>query len=46
MTCGGGTHERLRTCTNPTPAHGGAQCSGSNKETQECNNDACPGMYI
>ena|GEM_PF-3395446 len=36
--CGGGT--QTRTCTNPPPANGGAQCDGGN--TQSCNQTACP----
>ncbi|KAL9952094.1 hypothetical protein ACROYT_G039301 [Oculina patagonica] len=39
--CGPGQQERSRTCTNPPPSNGGAQCSGSNKETRECNNGPC-----
>ena len=31
---------QTRTCTNPTPAYGGAQCEGSS--TQTYTNDACP----
>jgi len=40
-TCGGGTQERTRTCTNPTPAYGGAACSGSTTESQACNTQSC-----
>ncbi|XP_031561318.1 hemicentin-1-like [Actinia tenebrosa] len=40
--CGGGTQERTRTCTNPPPAHGGKNCEGSSKETQQCESQACP----
>jgi len=36
-TCGGGT--RRRTCTNPSPANGGADCVGSSR--QECNTNDC-----
>merc|ERR1739848_610977 len=39
--CGGGTQTRTRTCTNPAPAHGGADCEGENEEIQECNTDHC-----
>ena len=41
--CGGGTQSRNRTCTNPAPANGGADCVGDNTETRECNNQECPG---
>ena len=41
--CGGGTQTRSRTCTNPAPAHGGADCVGDSSETRKCNTQACPG---
>ena len=34
--CGGGTQTRTRTCTNPAPARGGADCVGEGEETREC----------
>ena len=40
--CGGGNQTRTRTCTNPAPAHGGAQCEGNSSETQNCNSHTCP----
>jgi len=41
VTCGAGQQERVRTCTNPPPSNGGAQCSGSNKETRKCDKGPC-----
>ena len=42
--CGGGTQIRGRTCTNPTPQHGGFDCKhlGVEKEGQPCNRYPCP----
>ncbi|CAH3177156.1 unnamed protein product [Porites evermanni] len=52
-TCGGGTHQRSRTCTNPPPKNDGKPCSeqvnlGPPKETENCNTQDCPvpGGYI
>ncbi|XP_060579783.1 SCO-spondin-like, partial [Ruditapes philippinarum] len=42
VTCGGGTQTRSRTCTNPAPQNGGAQCSGSGSGIQQCNTQNCP----
>lgn len=41
VTCGAGQQERFRTCTNPPPSNGGAQCSGSDKETRPCDDGPC-----
>ena len=45
-TCGGGVKTRKRTCTNPPPASGGADCSalGPDTSTMECNIQGCPGI--
>ena len=45
VSCGGGTHDRSRSCTNPAPQHGGSQCSGSSSATQQCNTQACISKY-
>ncbi|XP_065934945.1 uncharacterized protein [Magallana gigas] len=41
VTCGGGTSMRRRTCTNPSPQHGGKQCEGEANVTVECNTNSC-----
>lgn len=45
VTCGGGTQERQRTCTNPVPQYGGANCPGSTVSSQACNTQNCPSEY-
>ncbi|XP_078693729.1 uncharacterized protein LOC144923237 [Branchiostoma floridae x Branchiostoma belcheri] len=43
VTCGVGTETRDRTCTNPAPANGGADCDGLDQETQDCGTGVlCP----
>ena len=44
--CEGGTQTRTRTCTNPAPAHGGADCVGESSETRNCNTHPCPSKII
>ena len=46
MTCGGGSQNRSRTCTNPVPQYGGADCVGAEGENQDCNTHNCPSMLI
>ncbi|KAI8485010.1 hypothetical protein Bbelb_372560 [Branchiostoma belcheri] len=44
VTCGVGTETRDRTCTNPAPENGGADCDGPAQETQTCDTGmSCPG---
>ena len=43
--CGGGTQTRARTCTNPAPVNGGADCLGKNTETHDCNIRSCPSKF-
>lgn len=42
--CGGGVHNRSRTCTNPPPKNGGNNCEGLGpaNDAQACNPDPCP----
>ena len=40
--CGEGVQTRSRSCNNPTPANGGAECEGEETETRSCNKGACP----
>ena len=43
--CGPGKQQRTRSCTNPPPAHGGADCSrlGPSVQVQDCKMKVCPG---
>ena len=45
-TCGAGTQERARTCTEPRPAFGGKDCVGISSETKSCQARACPGKIM
>ena len=43
-TCGGGQQTRIRNCTNPSPLHGGNNCTnlGKNVENRNCSTQNCP----
>ncbi|XP_060593958.1 A disintegrin and metalloproteinase with thrombospondin motifs adt-1-like [Ruditapes philippinarum] len=43
VTCGNSTQTRTRTCTNPSPANGGLNCSGNATDTTVCSKQECPG---
>ncbi|WAR26344.1 HMCN1-like protein [Mya arenaria] len=40
--CGNGTQTRTRACTNPSPMHGGANCTEDSSEDQLCLLVNCP----
>lgn len=40
--CGLGKQERQRSCTNPSPAHGGEKCIGEPAQSRECKLKECP----
>ncbi|XP_056015238.1 SCO-spondin-like [Ostrea edulis] len=42
LTCGGGTQERSRSCTNPAPKDDGEDCPGCSVSSQSCNTNGCP----
>ena len=35
-----------RSCTNPSPAFGGADCDGDSLRSRSCNEKECPGKYV
>ena len=43
VTCSSGERLRTRECTNPAPAHGGAECEGPPQESLECILPLCVG---
>ena len=46
LSCGSGTKETARTCTNPEPEHGGDNCTGEFSQTVDCNTQSCPGRSV
>ncbi|XP_063678147.1 SCO-spondin-like [Bolinopsis microptera] len=44
VACGGGSQNRIRSCSNPAPANGGVDCNGDDSESQDCNADPCPAI--
>lgn len=43
--CGGGHHQRTRTCNSPAPANGGDICIGLHTEEALCNTHVCEGRH-
>lgn len=43
-TCGDGQRSRSRSCTNPPPSGGGADCLGVSQEIEDCNRRSCEGI--
>ena len=41
-TCASGTRSRRRSCSNPSPQHGGLNCPGNSSEEAYCNFGPCP----
>ncbi|KPP59981.1 hypothetical protein Z043_122053, partial [Scleropages formosus] len=47
LSCGGvGQKFRTRSCTNPTPAHGGQDCQGTLQENTYCQAPDCPAAVV
>ncbi|KAJ8315426.1 hypothetical protein KUTeg_007576 [Tegillarca granosa] len=46
VTCGGGTQERSRSCTNPSPQYGGADCPGNTTDRTDCNTQICINYHL
>ena len=45
QTCGTGTRQRQRRCSDPAPANGRADCEGLADETSACAEWECPGKH-
>ena len=43
-TCGGGTQNRNRTCSNPPPSNGGLTCPGPSTNSTTCNTQTCTAL--
>ncbi|XP_075792870.1 hemicentin-1 isoform X2 [Pelodiscus sinensis] len=42
VSCGGGSRQRTRDCSDPAPQFGGHKCEGSDLQMDFCNSDRCP----
>ncbi len=42
VTCGSGSVQQNRSCSNPVPQYGGEDCIGEITQTVPCNNFTCP----
>ncbi|XP_040533545.1 hemicentin-1 isoform X17 [Gallus gallus] len=42
VSCGGGSSQRTRQCSDPAPQFGGHRCEGNNIQVDFCNSDPCP----
>ena len=46
VTCDEGSRTRTRTCTEPAPQRGGADCVGSKSDMEKCKTVACSGETV
>ena len=46
VTCGVGVQTRNRSCTNPSPAHGGIYCPGEDYDVLDCHAQVCDGRFL
>ncbi|XP_010131672.1 PREDICTED: LOW QUALITY PROTEIN: hemicentin-1-like, partial [Buceros rhinoceros silvestris] len=42
VSCGGGSRQRTRHCSDPAPQFGGHKCEGNDIQIDFCNSDPCP----
>ena len=45
VSCGNGTVQRRRACSDPLPDNGGLYCNGSDTEIEQCSLDPCRGKF-